>query len=325
MSRVYDRPRSGFLPQYKNTIEPTIRYTYTSEFDRLSRVIPFDEIDPAGVLSNRLSFGVVTRLFAKRSPGEMEEIAGAGAGATYVGGGLDPLAPLRDQLQREKARQAADASQPATPAGPEPPRKALNTVEVATLEITQDYSFLGPLSTSAALDKSVRFSAINAVLRVNPSLRTSLDLRTTFDVLFNEFRDVGLSANLRSPRYGFIDLTWALRRDLEGQALWEQNRSFVAPFSPNQIGLQGETSLFAHRVLLGGQINYELGDVRPGEPRLRDQRYKFGYNTQCCGFQIEILNRNYSGFSNNEVRFLVNLKGVGNVIDLHQDVGGYGP
>src|SRR2546428_14050588 len=70
------------------------------------------------------------------------------------------------------------------------------------------------------------------------------------------------------------------------------------------------------------QTNYELGAIQPGEPRLRDQRYRFGYNTQCCGFQLEVLNRNFVGSSNREFRFLINLKGVGNVVDFQSGSAG---
>ena len=82
------------------------------------------------------------------------------------------------------------------------------------------------------------------------------------------------------------------------------------------------SNFLGRRFLLGMQTNYELGDVLPGEPRLRDQRYRFGYNTQCCGFQLEVLNRNFLGTSQREFRFLINLKGVGNVIDFQSGSSG---
>ena len=113
-----------------------------------------------------------------------------------------------------------------------------------------------------------------------------------------------------------------MQRDLEGQALLDQGLATSPPFDRSQIGFAGETNLFGRRLLLGMQTNYELGSLIPGEPRLRDQRYKFGYNTQCCGFQVELLNRNFLGSSQREVRFLINLKGVGNVIDFHSGLGG---
>ncbi|HXH27482.1 MAG TPA: LPS assembly protein LptD, partial [Candidatus Polarisedimenticolia bacterium] len=327
LSRVFNTPRSGFSPQYKNTFEPTLRYTYISAIQDPERIIPFDEIDAIGGSRNILTYSLVTRLFAKRPAGQDEELlSGAGLpglSTSYVGGN-DPLAQVREAIRKDQERRRREEGAGAAPAPEEEQegaRKQLSTVEVATLEISQDYSFLGPLSTSLALHESRPVSPIRASLRYNPSLRTSVDLRTSFDVLFRDFRDASLSANLRSPRYGFLDLTWSLVRDLEGKALLAQGLAFTQPFDRNQIGFQGETSLFGRKVLFGVQANYEIGDVLPGEPRLRDQRYKFGYNTQCCGVQLEVLNRNFLGASQQEFRFLINLKGVGNVIDLNAGPG----
>jgi len=203
----------------------------------------------------------------------------------------------------------------------------LSTVEIATLEISQDYSLLGPLSRSFGLGfpgpvEESNLSAVRASLRLNPTTHAGFDVRTSFDILFRQIRDASLSANLRSVDRGFLDLTWSLVRDLEGQALVEKGLASLPPFDRSQIGLIGETNFLNRRLLLGMQINYELGDVSAGEPRLRDQRYKVGYNTQCCGFQLEYLNRNFVGSTQNEFRFLINLRGVGNVVDLHSGSGG---
>jgi hypothetical protein len=318
LSRVFDRPESGFSPQYKHTIEPQIRYDYRSAIDDPDRIIRFDGVDLVSGDTNRVTFALVTRLYAKRPAGETRELFPFGAFGP-PGGAADPSLPL--------GRAPAEPAPPGADEGGGKQVERLSTVEIATLEISQDYSFLGPLSLSSALGSLTqpldsRFSPVRATLRVNPSVRTSIDVRTTFDILFRQFRDASLSANLRSPRRGFLDFTWSLVRDLEGQALAEQNPGLLRPFDRNQIGFLGETNFLNRRLLLGMQMNYELGDVSPGEPRLRDQRYKIGYNTQCCGFQFEALNRNFLGSSQREFRFLVNLKGVGNVIDLQSGTGG---
>ncbi len=325
LSRVFDRPGSTFSPQYKHTIEPTIRYSYSSEVERVDQVIRFDEIDAIAGHTNFLSYALVTRLFAKRSAGALQEYAGAGAGVKYVGTGMDPLRQLMEAARRDApAKEAAEESDESRSPGGAPSRKKLSTVEIATLEIGQDYSFLGPLSQSFVLGTSRQASPIHASLRINPSIHASVDVRTSYDVIFKDFREASLSANLRSPKRGFLDLTWSLQRDLESEALVAQGLS-QSSFTRDQIGLQGETNLLGRRLLIGMQANYELGDIASGEPRLRDQRYKLGYNTQCCGLQIEILNRNFSGISQNEVRLLINLKGVGNVIDLQSQIGGVAP
>ncbi len=323
-SRVFDTPDSDFSPQYKHTFEPTLRYAYRSDSQDADNVIRFDEIDSFGGEANRVTYALVSRLFAKRpAEGAQHFDASGGWSASYAGGTADPRTNLLSVLGVEEVRESEESIVFRPGAAVEQEKRKLSTVEVARLEISQDYSFIGPISRSTALNETRRVSPVRASMRVNPTLHASIDVRTEFDVIFRQFRQASLSANLRSPERGFLDLTYSLVRDLEGRALLEQGTPFSTTqvFDRSQIGLQAETNLFSRRLLLGMQVNYELGDVLPGEPRLRDQRYKFGYNTQCCGFQMEFLNRNFSGSSQREFRFLINLKGVGNVIDLHAGPG----
>ncbi len=319
--RIYDTPDSEFSPQLKHTFEPQVRYTYRSDVDNPTRVIPFDEVDAIPTRQSRFTYALVTRLYAKRpvdtaSPfGVMPGVAGgpapAGGGAAAPFGG--PL--IRPQGYGDEPVDETGAEAPQAGGGG---KKQLSTVEIATFEISQDYSLLRPLSlrstsgstTGSPVLEESNLSAVRASVRLNPSAHASFDVRTSFDILFRQIREASLSANLRSVDRGFVDLTWSLVRSLEVQV----DRS--------QVGLIGETNFLNRRLLVGLQINYELGDVGAGDPRLRDQRYKVGYNTQCCGFQIEYLNRNFVGSTQNEFRFLINLRGVGNVVDLHSGTGG---
>jgi lipopolysaccharide assembly outer membrane protein LptD (OstA) len=309
-SRVFDRPESGFSPQFRHTFEPQIRYAYRAAGSEPGSVFRFDEIDVTGGDFNTVTYALVTRLFAKRPAGGGDGFESPGSMAKAGYSGVDPLADLFRARTRPEPEEAGAATAPGEKEKAAEGRQRLSTVEVASLEISQDYSFLGPLSFSPS--DSVHVSPVRAAVRFNPSQHTSLDLRARYDVLFRQIRDASLSANLRSPRRGFLDVTWSMVRDLEG----------AGAFDRNQIGFLGETSLLARRVLLGMQANYELGDLLGGGPRLRDQRYKFGYNTQCCGFQLEVLDRNFLGSSQREFRFLINLRGVGNVIDLQSGSGG---
>lgn len=329
LSRVFETPHSGFSPRYKNTIEPTLRYSYQSRVAESNRVIQFDEIDRLTGNVNRLTYAFVTRLFAKRPMRTTDETEYLPpAGVDFIGGTSDPLAGVEQQLRRELEQEAAEREAVASAGDeeaevpPEPAEPEMTTVEIMSFELNQTYSFLRPLSVSGALREQKNVSPVQALLRFNPSLKVSVDARTNFDIIFNEIRDASLSANLRSPGRGFIDVTWSIFRDLEGRALLETGQGTFPPFDRNQIGLNGETNLFNKRFLLGAQLNYELGDVAVGQPRLRDQRYKVGWNTQCCGLQFEYLTRNYTTTSTREIRFLVNLRGVGNVVDFHS--GGSG-
>ncbi|MCZ6695519.1 MAG: LPS assembly protein LptD, partial [Acidobacteria bacterium] len=320
MSRIFNTPASEFSPQYKHTIEPTLRYNYRTDAKDADKVIRFDEIDSFTGKASQVTYALVSRLYAKRPPGGVARF-GAPGGWGGSGAGTSSLAAAAAAVIKREEDEQGIITRPG-----EKPRKEkekLSTVEIATFEIAQDYSFLRPISISPTLGESKRVSPVRASLRINPSNHTSLDLRTKFDVIFRQFSEASLSASLRSTQRGFLDFTYSLIRDLEGRAAFESGTSISAGqiFDRSQIGMQAETNLFDRRVLLGAQINYELGDVLPGEPRLRDQRYRFGYNTQCCGFQFEYLNRNFSGSSQTEFRFLINLKGIGNVIDMHAGAG----
>src|SRR5207245_7661478 len=105
-----------------------------------------------------MTYGVVTRLFAKRPVGGTEEMLAGGSPGAHVGGGLDPRAQLRQAVQRQQAQQKG--KEPAAAEAGQEPGKQLSTVEVATLEISQDYSFLGPLSVSTALAEERKVSPV---------------------------------------------------------------------------------------------------------------------------------------------------------------------
>ncbi len=96
-------------------------------------------------------------------------------------------------------------------------------------------------------------------------------------------------------------MTWFFQNTLQGSAV-----------DSSQVGLLAETSVLNRKLILGFQGNYDITGRE-----LRDQRYKLGYNTQCCGFTLEVLDRSFQGISQQEFRFLVNLKGIGNVLDLN--------
>ncbi|HMC82833.1 MAG TPA: LPS assembly protein LptD, partial [Candidatus Polarisedimenticolia bacterium] len=298
ISRIFERPGSSFSPTYKHTIELRVFYLYQSKVDNPGDVIPFDEKDSIAGNQNSLEYSLTTRLFAKR-PGVTPR----------------PEEPSRGlSLPGNLAGSVGEGQ--SLPAPPEPGKEEktpLSPVEIASFQIAQTYSLLGPLSTRGACFFDVNgklrgpdcvisnLSPLLAAFRFNPTLYTSVDLKATYDILFNAFRGGSLSANFRSPERGFVDLTWFFQNTLQGSAV-----------DSSQVGLLAETSVLNRKLILGFQGNYDITGRE-----LRDQRYKLGYNTQCCGFTLEVLDRSFQGISQQEFRFLVNLKGIGNVLDLN--------
>src|SRR5207247_6122385 len=218
---------------------------------------PVDQLDAIGGNANLATYAVVTRLFAKRPIGGTEQMSAlyGPANSTFVGGGrIDPYAKTRELLQRkqQEQQQAGGGSQASKEEDED--KKRLSTGEIASREISQDYSFLGPLSVSSALGSAFtplqsNFGPVQATLRVNPSLHTSVDMRSSYDILFRQIREASLSANLRSLKRGFLDVTWSSIRDLESRALLEQGQGFAQPFNCSQIGLQGEARIWRRTLL----------------------------------------------------------------------------
>jgi hypothetical protein len=186
-------------------------------------------------------------------------------------------------------------------------------VEIVNVSLTQRYSFDQPLSfqqryidldgsgipTLESIDES-NFSPVVLATRINPSSHTNLTARVGFDVLEKTVSDASFAAGLFHPTYGFLSSTWFYRNGLDGQTL-----------NSSRLRLTGGSSFFRHKISVAVSLNYDA-TLR----RLQDQRYRFGYDTQCCGIAVELLNRDFIGTQQREFRFVLNLRGIGNFLDL---------
>ncbi len=211
---------------------------------------------------------------------------------------------------------------------------AVGSVEIATFDLTQRYSLdrVRPLSRSNALAEDSAFSSVEATVRFNPTYAASVDLRTTYDILFDDIRSVSISGNLRTRDLGYMRLSWFLNRDLEGTAAAANPQCASDPARPvgrlgpeegrcfndsSQIRLLGGVALFARKITADVEGSYDIE-----ESFLRDQRYRAGYNTQCCGVLVEVAKRSFQtsaigATSETEYRFVLNLRGVGTFLDLN--------
>ncbi|MBI3450441.1 MAG: LPS-assembly protein LptD [Acidobacteria bacterium] len=220
--------------------------------------------------------------------------------------------------------------------GPPQPARPLNVgpVEIASFELSQGYSLanLRPLSRSLALDANSQYSPITATARYNPTFSTSLDLRANYDILFRDISTVSLSGSMRSKTYDYLRMSWVFGRDLEGVRAGagslcatdgnrlvgregpEQARCFV---NTSQVHLLGGLALFGRKITTDVEIAYDVENSF-----LQNQRYRFGYNTQCCGVLLEVDKRalpsgSIGSTSDVQYRFVVNLRGVGTFLDVN--------
>lgn len=174
------------------------------------------------------------------------------------------------------------------------------------LEIRQTHAFDRDLSNSVTRDESSSRSPITLLARYNPSRSVSADFRMDYDILFNEPRSFSLSGSARSARLGFARLSYYLSRGLE-----------EGTEDTGTVRLSGGSFLFGKRLSFDVDFAYDMG-----LDELQSQRYRLGYNTQCCGFISEFLERDYGGLvaPAREFRFSVTLKGVGTLFDLNSRI-----
>ncbi len=189
--------------------------------------------------------------------------------------------------------------------GPESLGAASSVREVASMTLSQDYSFDNPLSVSATLGDDSSLSPVRLLFRFNPSPLSSIHLNTTYDILFDNLSSTSISTQLRKPGIGSIDFSWFQQRIFEVGTKKVDTKT-------EQVRLLGEGAFFRGKVILGAQTSFDLE-----RSELLQRRFRIGYNTQCCGFQVEYLDRGFLGSGGKEFRFMVDLKGVGTVVDFH--------
>jgi lipopolysaccharide assembly outer membrane protein LptD (OstA) len=318
-SRVFDTPESGFSPRLKNVIEPRVTYTYVPDQDEIaasgSPVLIFDEIDSLQDDIHAATYSLTSRWFALRGSGDSAPALSLPRHMPLPGlapeaevGVEEPPTPPEEVAAGALPPGAAPAAE-AEPAGPPAPAarpaRGLSPFEFISFTLSQSFGFNRPLSSrdtdgDGVLDQFSDHSPVNASLRINPTSRHSLNLTASYDILRRTVESATLSTDLRG-RDSLLSLTWFIA-----------NREAL---NQNQLRLSAGTSLFGRKVTLALATETDI-EAR----RLRDQRYRVGYNTQCCGFLVEYLNRDFSASQEREVRLLVNLKGVGTILDLQQGV-----
>ncbi len=320
--RLFGDPLRTDASVFKHTFEPHVVYTYVPEVTGGERVIRFDEVDALRGDVNEVTYSLTSRLFEKKpSPVSTSPAHRPGEPVpTDLAGPTEVATPVTDVKDLPQEMKEALKDQTRAP--------GVGAVEVATFDLSQAWSLdkNRPISMAAPVepDGTVRLlesqaGPIVATVRYNPTAAASLDVRASYDILFDDIRTVSLSANLRSLEHGYMRLSWFLERDLAGRFV-DPNGESVLPNDPNgdlrffdqsQVRLIGGTAFLKRKVTLDVEGSYDI----EGHD-LRDQRYRVGYNTQCCGMLVEVARRNFETIDEIEYRFVLNLRGVGTFLDL---------
>ncbi|MCZ6779128.1 MAG: LPS assembly protein LptD [Acidobacteria bacterium] len=323
-TRVWDTPGWGFSPRLKNVLEPRITYSYviadihgTAEedvailppantpFDDTLFVPRFDEVDVASGDINQVRYSLSSRWFALRSRAPVSS-----------GLALPRRIPLPGLAPEPHTAEDVAALIPEPESDQEEVGVTGTAVEFATVTLSQIFNFNpSPLSRRFELREEVdssSFSPVNLSIRVNPTAWHSMNVTARYNILRHTVEQTTISADLRSHPH-ILSLNWVLN-NVSKNAQWDPNDPTSEPAkNRSQMSLLAGTSMFRQKLALAAELNWDIA-----ASHIQNQRYRIGYNTQCCGFLLEYQNRDFVNSEEREIRFLINLKGVGKLFDMQQ-------
>ncbi len=312
--------------KYKNTIEPRFAYLYQQAFKRDGEIILYDEIDRFGINANAISYGLASRLIAQRPRAAAEREGGSGEKILVPEGESGKL------REAPSATPEATDLPPAADEAPDAKSTPLEPIEVASIEVSQNYSFNSNPSTAdvsgncivsatppADCAETSHYSSVNLTARYNPSRNASFNLSSRYDVLFGAISDVSVSGNFRD-RFAQGLFSVVRRTGLGFQRAGDPVNG-TYPLEPahgaTQIRFQGNFGPIAGRIRIGIDGTYNVTPTE-SEKHLPYRRFRLEYYTQCCGFLTEYLVSEYSAFPRREFRFAVDLRGIGKLFDFNQ-------
>ena len=282
--------------RYKHSVEAQVRYGFAESFDRAAEVIRYDEVDSVRGADRQVTYSLVNRLFAGRM---QTPPAPSREGAKGI--------VLPDGTTIEDIPGAAKQAQAELPDGPEEP------VEIASLQITQSRSFDEPIRAAdtdgdGTLETS-NYSDIFLSGRYNPNDRTSLDLRSQWDVLYRKISGVTVSGGYRN-RLSTVRMSVVHSEGLRIDPLTKEraeDSTQVRYFTAFNF-LRGRTGRPKLQFGLSGSWMARPPD---GLSHFPDQSWQLRYATQCCTFHLNRLTRDID--DRREFSIRVDLTGVGKI------------
>jgi LPS-assembly protein len=308
LERVYDRELWG--RKWKHVIEPRATYRYVTGVDNFAQILRFDERD---ILSNtnEVEYGVVNRLYAKRTSPKTDDCDATGMASLIIG---RPAAASIIPWQRQP-----DPSQ--VPCVHEPPVQ-----EVITWELVQKY-FIDPtfggalvpgqrnvftttadLTGIAFLTEARRLSPLISRLKFQATSRTEAEWDIDYD-----FKQSRINASTAFVNYRFGPYTigggdaYLLAPSSTptptGQQVFNQFRILLGYGQPNKRGFSGASNLGFDANL--GVLQYATAQA--------------AYNWDCCGFSVEYRRFALGSVRNeNQFRFNFALANVGSFGNLRR-------
>ncbi len=179
--------------------------------------------------------------------------------------------------------------------------------EVATLEITQEYSFSDLLTFPRSGYEGSRYGPLGVWLRTSPLPGTTLDARAELDAVTHKVRSTALSTGVFTPAAS-LNLTWYSSYDpVRGSATSSQSRLAVG-LGPGSAPWRLEAS--------------GAYDIHRAE--LLEHRYALRWRGSCWTAYLEFRDYRIEPYRTRDYRLAIDLTGLGTFLDVHGRVGSGG-
>jgi lipopolysaccharide assembly outer membrane protein LptD (OstA) len=177
--------------------------------------------------------------------------------------------------------------------------------EVATFEISQEYSFSEPLTFATAGQPPSKRGPLSFELRLSPVPTSILDARADLDAITHNLRSTSLSVSLAQPSRS-LNLTWYTSYNpVDGTVTSSQSRLY-AGVAPKGGPWRLET-----------QIAYDLH-----QQKLLEQSYILRWRGSCWSAYVEVRDYRIAPYQTRDYRIAIDLTGLGTFLDIR---GGLGP
>jgi LPS-assembly protein len=297
--------------KWRHVIEPRVTYNYVTGVDNFANILRFDERD---ILSNtnEVEYGVINRLYAKRTSEQAEDCGRPGMPSLFIGGAAPP-----SRVPWERSNPPADA-----PCNAEPQVR-----EVVTWELAQKY-FIDPtfggafvpgrsnvfantvdLTGISFLTEARHLSPLISRLRFQTSARTDIEWDVDYDFKLGGIDGSTVLANYRIGAFtvGGGDAYLQVPGETVGS-------TFI--FSPQLFNQFRLLLGYGHTSKRGLSAATNIGfDAKQGF--LQYAAVQTTYNWDCCGVSMEFRRFALGSVRNeNQYRFtfaLANLGALGNL------------
>ena len=185
-------------------------------------------------------------------------------------------------------------------------------LEIGSFELRQAYSLDDDKPLQGSVAEGSQEGPLAAILRLNPSRRTSIRSDVRYSTLYSNLQSVSFTGE---KWFGGEPGETGLPGRHKLAMTWRTNwNAATGNATSDQVRLFAKLGLIPRRLNLDAEVTFDLENSQ-----LLQQRYFIDWTAQCYGWQLEYRESSFvEGFEDRDLRFSLTLKNVGTFLDLNE-------